>query len=134
MQKQLVIGNLGQDPDLRTIKGSDRQVATFSVASNDRRGNGKVTTWFKVNTYGNSAKACAENLRKGDPVFVEGPIKAEPYIRDADGKAAVTMTIDATNVTFLPKNRGNGSGASAAAAQDTASAGGGGEDNDDPPF
>jgi len=133
MQKQFVIGNLGGDVELRPLPNSDRQVATFSVASNDKRGGQKVTTWFKINVYGNSARACSENLKSGDPVFVEGPLKAEAYIRDKDGKAAYSLTIDATNVNFLPKTRSNG-GAPAAAASTEAAGDGGDLTDDDVPF
>lgn len=133
MQKQIAIGNLGGAVELRTLPNSDRQVATFSVASNDKRGGRKVTTWFKVNAYGNSAQACADNLRSGDPVFVEGPLKAEAYIRNVDGKPAYSLTIDATNVTFLPKSRSNG-GAPAEAASTEAAGDGGDLKDDDVPF
>jgi single stranded DNA-binding protein len=80
MQKLLVIGNAGADAELRyTPDGTP--IVSFSVADNQRQKNGDQiliqTTWFRVMAWGKLAEI-AKNIRKGDKVWVEGELVADP--------------------------------------------------------
>jgi len=131
MQKQIIIGNLGNDPEIRTMNGTDREVATFSLASNDRRKKSDPTTWFRVNAYGNNARTCFERLSKGDKVFVEGPLKASAYMKN--GEPQYSLTIDATNVHFI-QTKGKNASAPATAASAAPAATSDEQDASQPPF
>ena len=83
MQKIILIGNLGNDPELREAGGTS--VTNLRVAVN-RRFNKQVdegtvqvdqVTWFDVSVWGKQAEACAEYLKKGRQVAVEGELIAD---------------------------------------------------------
>lgn len=106
MNKVLLQGHLGADPILRNTNG-DKPVAVcnFSIATTEQwaDNNGKtkkLTTWHKCVAWGNQAKACAEYLSKGSPVFVEGRIRTSTYKDDSGGDRR-SFEIHATNVKFL---------------------------------
>lgn len=105
--KTIVVGNLGDNPDLRYM-ADGRPVASFSVCANERRGSGEnkteTQTWFRANVFGNSAKAVAEHLQKGDQVYVEGRLKPDMWVGD-DGKTRLTLNINTSDVQFLGKRR-----------------------------
>lgn len=126
-QKLILVGNLGQDPEMRYM--SDGQaVANFSLACN-RRWNDRNTgqaqeevTWFRVSVWGRQAEACHEYLRKGRQVLVEGRLRPDPetggprlWTRN-DGSLGASFELVAERVQFLGGNdngNGNGSGQSA---------------------
>ena len=83
MQKVIIIGNLGNDPELREAGGTS--VTNLRIAVNRRfnrnTDEGKVqvdqVTWFDVSVWGKQAVACAEYLKKGRQVAVEGELIAD---------------------------------------------------------
>ncbi len=103
--KTIVVGNLGQDPELRYMPDG-RPVASFSVCANERRGSGENRTesqiWFKANVFGNSAEAVAKHLQKGDQVYVEGRLKPELW-DGRDGEKHLTLNLNTSDVQFLGK-------------------------------
>jgi len=80
MQKLIVIGNAGTDAELRYIPNGT-PVVSFSVADNQRQRNGDQiltqTTWFRVVVWGKLAEI-AKSIRKGDKIYVEGELMADP--------------------------------------------------------
>ena len=111
--KTIVVGNLGQDPELRYMQ-SGKPVTTFSICANDRRGSGDNRTdepiWFKANVFGNSAEAVAKHLQKGDQVYIEGRLKHELW-DGRDGEKGLTLNINTSDVQFLGKrNRASQTG------------------------
>lgn len=109
-QKLLIIGYLGRDPELRyTPDGTP--VCNFSVAtSNKWTGSDGTqhdeTTWFRVSAWRRMAEVCAQYLKKGRLVMVEGRLKPDDngnprtFTRN-DGSAGASFEIQAQTVKFL---------------------------------
>ncbi len=159
LNKCMVIGNLGRDPEMRYTP-SGQAVTQFTVAANRRwQTNGEwqeETEWFRVVVWGQQAERTAERLRKGHKVYVEGRIQTRQW-EDQTGNKRYTTELVANQVTSLerrerdddapfPDDRPSGSSGSAsgggprsAAPTGGAAAGGapatGGDDEfDDLPF
>jgi single-strand DNA-binding protein len=104
LNKILLIGNLGHDPELKfTPNGS--AVCNFSIATSenwkDKEGNKKIDTqWHRITVWGKSAESCGEYLKKGSSVCVEGKIKTRSY-EDKQGVKKYVTDIIADHVTFL---------------------------------
>lgn len=109
-EKTFIMGNLGNDPELRTVEG-DRTVASFSVAVNKRRKdkNGEpinTTKWYRVSAWGKQAELAAKFLQKGNRVYVEGELDARMYSKD--GAVNVSLDLTASNIQFIDtKDAGN---------------------------
>ena len=110
-QKIVIVGNLGRDPEMRYAP-SGQAVTNFSLATNRQYTSSsgervKETVWFRVSAWGRQAETCAEYLRKGSRVLVEGRLTADPATggpriwRRQDGSAAASFEISAGSVTFL---------------------------------
>ena len=86
LNKCMIIGNLGRDPEMR-YTASGVAVTQFSVAVNrnsrDEAGEWKEETeWFRVVIFREPAERAAERLRKGSKVYVEGRIQTRQYEKD----------------------------------------------------
>jgi single-strand DNA-binding protein len=158
--KVMIIGNLGADPEMRYTP-SGRPVTQFNVAVNQSTKNQQTnewveaTDWFRVSVWGDRAERAAENLRKGNKVFVEGRFKTREFEgRDGQKRTSLELTADSlVNLEKRPREDGDGefvpsssaparpsgAGAPAPAAGGSAPRGGGGgfdepSDLDDLPF
>ena len=104
MNKTIVIGNVGQEPEGRyTPNGT--YVSNFSVASNRRykMGNGETreeVEWFRVSAFGKLGEICNQYLTKGRQVYVEGRLSGSAYI-DRDGQPRYSLNLNANEVQFL---------------------------------
>ncbi len=103
-----IIGNLGTAPELRYLNDSD-QVVNFSVAVNERwkSRNGEPqekTTWLRVVAFNGVGQACAEHLRKGDGLYVEGRLQIREY-EDKDGNQRTAVEVVASKVRFLGRGQ-----------------------------
>ncbi len=139
VNKVILIGNLGKDPEVRfTQTGS--AVANFSIATseqwNDRDGKRQERTeWHNVVVWGKQGELCGQYLAKGRQVYVEGSIRTRSY-DDKNGNKRYVTEIVAQRVRFL----GGGGGTRMAPEADAAGAGeemgGGGmpSTDDDIPF
>jgi single-strand DNA-binding protein len=146
--KAMIIGNLGADPEMRYTPNG-RPVTQFNVAVNQSTKNQQTgewveeTDWFRVSVWGDRAERAAENLRKGNRVFVEGRFKTRQF-EGRDGQTRTSLEITADSVVNLEKrNREDGDGGQfeagrpvAAGAPSGAPRGGGMDDPDldDLPF
>ena len=79
LNKVMIIGRLGKDPEMRYTTGGS-PVTTFSVAAGRqwKDGNGDTreeTEWFNVVAWGNLAEICKQYLAKGQQVYVEGRLQ-----------------------------------------------------------
>jgi single-strand DNA-binding protein len=84
LNKVMLIGNLGHDPEIRYMPASKRAVTNLSIAMNDsftdRSGNRQERTdWLTVVAYGKRAELCRQPLKKGCQVFVEGSFRVREY-------------------------------------------------------
>lgn len=104
MNKAMIIGNLGSDPELRYTK-NQIPVATFSVASterwNDSDGNKQVhTEWHRVVVWKGLAEVCNEHLSKGSKVFIEGKLRTRKW-EDQDGNIRYSTEIVVRDLEML---------------------------------
>src|SRR6266446_7161864 len=122
LNKVIVIGNLGRDPEVRTLPNSDRNVANLSVATKerfkDREGNPQERTeWHRVVAFGKLADNCDRLLKKGKQVYVEGRLSTRTYeAKDGSGKRYRTENV-AGRIRLLG-NRSNGTAKKAEASAD----------------
>jgi single-strand DNA-binding protein len=121
--KITLIGRLGGDPEMRyTPQG--KPVTNMSLAVDQGYGERKATLWVKVTAWGNNdgtggkAEACANYLKKGSLVFVEGEPTVRAYIH-TDGEPRASLEVNAREIKFLdPKPQdGNGQQTQARPAQ-----------------
>ena len=101
VQKVIIIGRLGRDPELRSTN-SGKQVCNFSVAVNEKWEGGESTEWFAVVVWDRMGEACAQYLRKGSKVYVEGRLRTRTFT-GRDGTEKKTTDLQASAVKFLDK-------------------------------
>jgi len=90
VNKVILVGNLGRDPEIRSLGSGDR-VASFSVATSETwrdRTSGErreKTEWHRISIFNDNLVKIAENyLRKGSKVYIEGALQTRKYT-DASG-------------------------------------------------
>ncbi len=113
VNKVLLLGNLGKDPELR-YSAQQVPVCSFSLATGERRkdpsGNWvDHTEWHNIVTFGKTAENCAQYLKKGRQAFVEGSIQTRKW-QDKEGKDRYTTEILGNNVQFVGGARDAGAG------------------------
>lgn len=87
LNKVMLIGRLGADPEIRYMPSGD-SIATLNVATSRRwkdRNSGErreETEWHRVTFFGPVAKVCGDYLKKGSQVYIEGRIKTDKYQKD----------------------------------------------------
>jgi single-strand DNA-binding protein len=105
--KIMIIGNLGRDPEMRYTPNG-KAVTQFSVAVSHSRPDGQGgwiddgTDWYRVSVFGDRADRAAEQLRKGNRVFVEGRFKSREF-EGKDGEKRTSLDITADNVISLER-------------------------------
>ena len=105
LNRVMIIGNLGQDPELRYTPNQNA-VATFNVATTDHRTSAdgqrqEITEWHRVVVWNKVAENCAKYLAKGRTVFVEGKLQTRSWDDKQSGQKRYTTEIVAQNVQFL---------------------------------
>lgn len=113
INKAIIIGNLGADPELRQTQ-SGTAVCQLSVATNeqwkDQSGTPQERTeWHRVVVFGRQAENVAKYLSKGRSVYVEGRIQTRSWTGD-DGQKRYTTEIVAQTVQFLSGGASSGGG------------------------
>jgi single-strand DNA-binding protein len=96
VNRVILIGNLGRDPEIRYTQGGD-PIANFSLATNeawtDRSGQKQERTeWHRVEVFGKAAQVVRDYLSKGRQVYVEGSIRYDEWT-DKDGNKRNTTKI-----------------------------------------
>lgn len=104
MNKVFLLGNLGNDPELRYTP-SQVAVASFSVATTERSKDKDITTWHKVVVWDKLAENCKKYLYKGSKILVEGKLQTDSY--DKEGVKHYSTKIVATKVEFLSIRKEN---------------------------
>lgn len=104
VNKVILIGNLGQDPETRFMPNGDA-ATNITVATTDqwkdKSGAKKESTeWHRVSFFGKLAEIAGEYLKKGSPVYVEGRIKTRKW-QDKEGKDRYTTEIIADRMQML---------------------------------
>lgn len=112
MQKVILIGNLGKDPEVKAFENGGK-VANFSIADTERAYKTKDgkdipehTEWFDCVARGSIANFVESYIKKGHKVYVEGKIKTRSYDKQDGSKAYVKELIVSTLESLTPKGEG----------------------------
>ena len=111
LNKLLVIGNLGTDPEMRYTPNGN-PVTSFRIATNRRYTTGEgeqreETEWFTVSAWNQLAELCNQYLAKGRRVYVEGRLKSDTWVGN-DGQSRFRNQIVASQVVFLDRAAAGG--------------------------
>lgn len=107
VNKIILLGRLGNDPTQRQTK-TGASVVNFSVATSRKytveeegvENRKEETQWHRVVAWGKQADHCAQQLKKGSSVYVEGSVRTRQY--DAqDGSKKIAIEVHADKVSFL---------------------------------
>ena len=104
LNKAILIGNLGKDPEMRYTP-SGLGIANFNIATsetwNNKEGAKETRTeWHRIVAFGKLAEICGEYLSKGKQVYIEGRIQTRDW-EDKDGNKKYTTEIVANQMLML---------------------------------
>src|SRR5438045_4884831 len=123
VDKVILIGNLGADPELKYTPSQrplcNLRIATTEVYKDKSGQRQERTEWHRVTVWGDQAENCNKYLSKGRSVYVEGRLQTRSY--DKEGQKHYATDVVADRVVFLGSGSGSGSGGGGAGG------GGGGE-------
>ncbi|HSI60003.1 MAG TPA: single-stranded DNA-binding protein [Ideonella sp.] len=114
INKVILIGNLGRDPEVRYTPGGSA-VCNVSIATTrnwknkDSGERQEETEWHRVVFFDRLAEIAGEYLKKGRPVYVEGRLRTRKW-QDKEGKDTYTTEIMAENMQLLGGREGGGGG------------------------
>lgn len=114
VNKVILVGNLGRDPEVRYLPSGDA-VANISIATTDRykdKASGEFkesTEWHRVAFFGKLAEIAGQYLKKGSQVYVEGSLRTRKW-QDKDGKDNYSTEIRAETMQMLGGRQGMGGG------------------------
>ena len=130
INKVIIVGNLGQDPETRYMP-SGAAVTNFTVATNESWKDKQTgeqrdrTEWHRVAMFNRLAEIAAEYLRKGSQVYIEGKLRTRKW-QGQDGQDRYTTEIIADEMQMLGgRGGGGGGGGSYGGGQSSGSKGGG---------
>src|SRR3954467_987503 len=118
INKVILVGNLGKDPDTRYMP-SGKAVTNFSIATSeswtDKQSGDKQerTEWHNIVLFDKLGEIAAEYLRKGSQVYIEGSLRTRKW-QDKEGKDRYTTEIVARDMQMLGGRGGAGGGGGAA--------------------
>jgi len=132
LNRAMLLGNLGQDPELRVTPGGSAvlklSLATSETYLDKNQVRQERTEWHRVAVWGRRGEALAKFLKKGDKMFVEGRIQTSSY--EKNGEKRYSTEIVATNVLLCgSRGGGEGRGGSGGGGGGGGSRGGGGGGN-----
>src|SRR5690606_35819663 len=103
VNKVILVGNLGKDPEVRTLENG-RKVANFSLATSeaykDKSGERvERTEWHNIVFWGPIAEVIERYVKKGSKIYVEGKLRTRSY--EQEGVKKYITEIDGQNMTML---------------------------------
>ena len=113
VNKVIIVGNLGRDPEMRTFPSGD-QVANVTIATTDRwrdkntGENKEATEWHRVVFNGRLAEIVGQYLRKGSQVYVEGSLRTRKWTDQQTGQERYATEIRADTMQMLGSRQGMG--------------------------
>jgi single-strand DNA-binding protein len=114
VNKVIVMGNLGRDPETRY--SADGAAVTNITVATSRQWKDKTsgerkeeTEWHRIVFYGRQAEIAGEYLKKGRPVYVEGRLKTRKW-QDKEGQERYTTEVIAESMQLMGGREGGGSG------------------------
>lgn len=121
INKVILVGNLGQDPELRYFPNGGGAVANLTLATSESwrdKQSGEMkeqTEWHRVVIYGKLAEIAGEYLRKGSQVYIEGQLRTRKWFDQQNGvdrySTEVVVSVNGT-LQMLGSPRQQGSGGS----------------------
>lgn len=105
VNKVILIGNLGKDPEVRYLEGGTA-VANFTLATSETykdRNTGEkksITDWHNIVVWRSLAELVEKYLKKGSKIYVEGKLKTRSW-KDQEGNTRYTTEVVADNLTML---------------------------------
>lgn len=115
VNKVILIGNLGQDPEIRYMQNG-KAVANMSIATseswNDQQGQKQEKTeWHRITAYDKLAEIIGEYVKKGSKIYVEGKLQTRKW-QDQQGQDKYTTEVIINQMQMLDgkKDGGNGGG------------------------
>ena len=115
VNKVILVGNLGRDPEIRTFPSGD-QVANVTLATSDRwkdKQSGEMrehTEWHRLVFNGRLAEIAGQYLRKGSQIYVEGSIRTRKWTDQASGQERYATEIRVDQMQMLGSREGRGGG------------------------
>jgi|SRR5687767_2012197 len=112
VNKVILVGNLGRDPETRYLP-SGEAVTNISLATTDTwkdKASGEkkeATEWHRVSFFGRLAEIAGEYLKKGSQIYVEGQLRTRKW-QDKEGKDRYTTEIRADTMQMLGSRAGAG--------------------------
>ena len=130
VNKVILVGNLGADPETRYTASGDavcniRLATTDSWKDKTSGEKREMTEWHRVVFYRKLAEIAGQYLKKGSQIYLEGRIRTRKW-QDKDGQDRYTTEIEATEMQMLGSRQGGGDNAGY-------TGGGGGNDAPEPP-
>jgi single-strand DNA-binding protein len=127
VNKVIIVGNLGKDPETRYMPSgsavTNLRIATTEAWKDKQSGEQQERTeWHAVAMFGRLAEIAAEYLRKGSQVYIEGKLRTRKW-QDKEGKDRYTTEIVADEMQMLGSKGGGGASAGAGAAMGASAAG-----------
>jgi single-strand DNA-binding protein len=113
LNKVLLIGHIGRNPELRYIPQTERAVANFNLATNERYFNPNTNEsdiraeWHRIVAWGKLAEFCEKYLTQGKQILVEGKLRTRSW-QDRDGNKKFTTEVHAQNIVLLGKKEESG--------------------------
>ena len=112
VNKVILIGNLGADPELKYTPSSrplcNLRIATTEVFKDKSGQRQERTEWHRVTVWGDQAENCSKYLSKGRSVYVEGKLQTRSYEKEGQKHWATDVVAD--RVVFLGGGGGGGAG------------------------
>jgi len=112
VNKVILIGNLGRDPETRYLPSGDA-VTNISIATTDKwkdKASGEMkeaTEWHRISFFGRLAEVAGEYLKKGSQVYVEGSLRTRKW-QDKDGQDRYSTDIRGDVMQMLGRREGGG--------------------------
>ena len=119
LNKVMLIGNVGRDPEVRYLEGNNpggqgRKVATFTLATSerfrDRSGETRENTeWHNIVAWGQPADVCERFVHKGTQLYIEGRLRTRSWT-DQTGNKRYTTEINVDTLQLLGRRDSDGNG------------------------
>ncbi len=105
LNKIMLIGNLGKDPEMRFTQGGQEQVRfTLACSRSWKSAEGEAreeTDWFNISAGGSLGKICNEYLHKGSKVYIEGRLSVRQYDDAQTGQKKTYVEVFANDMMML---------------------------------
>ena len=104
----MLIGHLGRNPEIRYLPQTERPVARFTIATNERFYNPNTnetsdrTEWHRIVAWGKLAEFCEKYLTQGKQIYLEGKLRTRSW-EDKEGNKRTTTEVNAQTITLLGK-------------------------------